>query len=129
MSHQLPSQLIKAVAAVLVTANSHDMMDRLFKYAGAPGDPPGGSKIVKATEWLRRISATSPDPLNVVGRLVEDHMEAEEGGDFAATVKERREQIERALGRAGLRYQQGGRIIRNAVASRFSVARVDHSNP
>ena len=51
-------------------------MNNLFMYAGAPGDPPEGSKWVKAQEWLRRINTDeNVQPLQVLGRLVEGYME------------------------------------------------------
>jgi hypothetical protein len=51
-------------------------MDSLFMYAGAPGDPPEGSKHVKAQEWLRRVNTDrSVQPLQILGRLIEGYME------------------------------------------------------
>lgn len=42
------------VAEIIANSETHASMDSLFLYAEAPGDPPEGSKHVKALEWLRR---------------------------------------------------------------------------
>jgi hypothetical protein len=122
MPQRLPAHLMKSLADVLVSANSHDMMDRLFKYAEAPGEPPAGSKFVKATEWLRRISATSPDPLGVLGRLIEGYMEFDEDGDDWDFATVRRDQLTRALERAELRYVSGARVVASLATPSRSLA-------
>jgi hypothetical protein len=86
-------------------------------YAGAPGDPPEGSKWVKAQDWLRRINTdASVLPLQVLGRLVEAYMEEEppSGGSFddspPASETPDQQKIRKALARYDLQYSRGGSI-------------------
>ena len=86
-------------------------------YAGAPGDPPDGSKLVKAQDWLRRINTDeSVKPLLVLGRLIEAYMEEEPsaGGPFdevpPQTDTPDQQKIKKALGRYDLQYLRGGSI-------------------
>ena len=68
--------VIAACAQIMPDRETHPSLDRLFMHAGAPGDPPEGSKPVKVQEWLRRINKDeSVEPLNVLGRLIEAYME------------------------------------------------------
>lgn len=77
-------------------------------YAAAPGDPPDGSKHVKALEWLRRVNKDETvDPLTVLGKLIEGYMETplhewDDGGD--------REKIRKVLAQCKLQYVDGGRV-------------------
>src|SRR5215216_6417819 len=73
---RLPSQLISVLSEELSRWETHASMNKLFSYAKAPGDPPEGSKLTKAQDWLRRINTDeSCDPLEVVGLLIEGYME------------------------------------------------------
>lgn len=86
-------------------------------HAGAPGEPPEGSKWVKAQEWIRRVNNdTSVQPLKVLGRLIEAYMEEAppESGPFddSASTAETPDQqkIRKALARYDLQYARGGSI-------------------
>ena len=96
---------------------THATLDSLFMYAGAPGDPPEGSKHAKALEWMRRINKIeSVEPLRIFGRLIEAYMEE--------VPKERlpwetpqppseptdQERIRIVLSRSELQYVRGGAI-------------------
>ncbi len=89
-------------------------------YAGAPGDPPGGSKPVKAQEWLRRVNKDeSVEPLEVLGRIIEGYMEAECDPDivYCAEVNaKRKKRIASSLSRAKLQYVKGGRFTGHVAA-------------
>jgi hypothetical protein len=85
-------------------------------YAGAPGEPPVGSKPAKALEWLRIVNKNeSTDPLKVLGRIIEGYMEAIDspGEEYS---KLRKEKIERALSHCELQYVRGGRVIGTLAA-------------
>jgi hypothetical protein len=56
MRTKIPSPVIAVVAAVLEHREPHATMNSLFLYANAPGDAPEGNKLLKATEWLRRVN-------------------------------------------------------------------------
>ena len=90
-------------------------MDSLFIYAGAPGDPPPGSKSAKALEWLRRTNKDESilDPLGVLGKLIENYMEQQLDPDSSwdqGPVKDR-ERILNILARCELQYVKGGNIV------------------
>ena len=115
-------------------------MDSLFMYAGAPGDPPEGSKHVKAQEWLRRVNTDgSVQPLQILGRLIEGYMEDIPPEDIAQkfaddwlingykenlppegsplddplppTQTPDQEKLTKILGRNELQYVRGGSIV------------------
>jgi hypothetical protein len=80
-------------------------------YAGAPGDPPEGSKATKVQEWLRRTNRDeSVDPMRVLGSIVEGHFEADlsDEGLIGELRRSRKEKLEAAFARCGLRYTTGG---------------------
>lgn len=110
MRYRLPSQLIAAVADVVADAETHGSMDRLFMYAGAPGDTPTGSKPVKAVQWLRQVNvAEEVDPLAVLGQIIEAYMEADlDDSAWGVEFRARKEKLEQALARAELQYHRGG---------------------
>jgi hypothetical protein len=110
---RIPSPVIAVVSSIVSECETHGSLDSLFMYAGAQGDPPPGSKLVKAQEWLRRVNLDeSVIPMDVLGSLIEGYMEADcdtsnSWGEFNAA---RRDKIDRELSRAGLQYVKGGRI-------------------
>ena len=76
MRSLIPALVISACAEVMSQRETHASMDSLFMYVAAPGEPPEGSKLVKAQEWLRRINSNEKaQPLQVLGRLIESYME------------------------------------------------------
>ena len=113
MRRMIPAHVVSVVSDITTENETHASLDSLFMYAGAPGDPPDGSKPVKAQEWLRRVNRDeSVDPMEVLGRLVEGYMEADlEDARWGERYRERREKIERALARAELQYVWGGQVI------------------
>lgn len=117
MRRLIPAPVIAAAAEVVVGRETHASLDSLFIHAGAPGDPPEGSKWVKAQEWLRRLNKDeSLQPLQVLGRLIEAYMEEppSEGGPFddfpPATETPDQQKIKKALARYDLQYVRGGSI-------------------
>jgi len=92
-------------------------------HAGAPGDPPEGSKHVKALEWLRVVNRdTALDPMAVLGRFIEGWMEEEPVAPFSWEPQpdpmetETQARIRKALARYELKYSRGGVVV-GAVGS------------
>jgi hypothetical protein len=87
----------------------------LFMYAGAPGDPPEGSKHVKALEWLRIVNKDqSIDPLPVLGLILENYLEEGLEEPLPVWQEPHVKQIKKlktVLERANLRYLNGGKFI------------------
>ena len=117
MRREIPSAVITVIVVITVVAEhaanseTHATLDSLFMYAGAPGEPPAGSKHAKALEWLRRVNRDeSLDPLKVIGKLIEGYMEAviDSANSF---VQERKEKISRVLASCELQYVKGGRVV------------------
>lgn len=118
MRKVIPSPVLAIVAEVASHRETHASMDSLFMYAGAPGDPPDGSKWVKAQEWLRRVNTDdSVQPLQVLGRLIEGYMEElpPEGSPFddepPPTQTPDQEKLTKILGRYEMQYVRGGSIV------------------
>jgi len=93
-------------------------------YAGAPGNPPDGSKFTKALEWLRRVNQDeSVKPLEVLGRLIEGYMDGEidktiwDGTEYA----NKKARIITALQNAKLQYITGGSFIGSLAAPSVSL--------
>lgn len=118
MRRLIPAPVIAVCAEVLSRRETHASLDNLFMYAGAPGEPPEGSKWIKAQEWLRRINLDDQvtHPLQLLGRLIEAYMEEEPpvGGPFddfpPPTETEDQQKIKKALGRYELQYVRGAAI-------------------
>lgn len=117
MRQRIPGPVLAACAEFLSNYETHASLDNLFTYAGAPGEPPTGNKLVKTQSWLRLINDDeSLDPLSVLGRIMENHMEEEldsphlwKSGD--PTKLKAREKIEKTLSNSNLRYVAGGKFI------------------
>ena len=85
----------------------HATLDSLFHEAGAPGDPPEGSCVVKCSSWLKRCSDDpKTDALRVLGDILAGFMDAwPKYRD--ETYEKRKSEIEGALAKYGLRYHRG----------------------
>jgi len=122
LSEHIPSPLIGVIGEIFSDHYTHSDIDRLFAYADAPGDPPEGNKVKKTVEWLRRTNKLAPDPITILGALLEDLMDKDpDDGTAAATwllgagsdsnpLRQRQERMRAALGKAGLGYSIGGHI-------------------
>jgi hypothetical protein len=114
MRRTIPSTLIAVCAEIVSHRESHATLDSLFMYAGASGDPPVASKHAKALEWLRKTNKDENiDPLDVIGRLIENYMEEEiSSSDFIFEVKTKdREKLQKTLAQCELQYVRGGKIV------------------
>ena len=128
MAKQIPAPLLAIVSDMVSTVETHASMDSLFMYAEAPGDPPEGSKHVKAQEWLRNTNKHHPEPLAVLGRIISGYMEDPTmAADYTPpkwtvedeyTLKRRDNvrKIERVLSNNGLQYRSGGFITGGGLA-------------
>ena len=73
----IPAAVLSVCAEIAANRETHATLDSLFTYAGAPGEPPPGSKPAKAQAWLRITNKDeNVKPLDVLGRLIENYMEA-----------------------------------------------------
>lgn len=112
---EIPAAALAVCADIVSTHETHASLDTLFTYAGAPGDPPEGSKHTKAMAWLRRLNRDEAvaDPLRVFGRIIENYMEGPLDGNspWDTQVIKARERLTAVLGEHGLQYGVGGWLV------------------
>lgn len=113
MRQVIPAAVLALTAEFSSARETHATLDSLFTYAGAPGEPPEGSKHAKALAWLRRTNSESANPLQVLGRILEGYMEeALDPNDRWEKDKiAERDKLVRALADAHLQYIKGGRVV------------------
>lgn len=122
MKTQIPSALIAVVSDLVAHAETHASLDSLFMYAEAAGEPPQGSKPVKAQEWLRTTNKLSADPIAVVGRIISGYMEDPDMDAFVDVEKWNKpkwdlvRKVEAVLARNGFQYLNGGHITKGGLA-------------
>lgn len=114
MRRIIPASVLSICAEVAARRETHATLNSLFTYAGAPGDPPPGSKQAKALDWLRITNKDeSIQPLDVLGRLVENYMEAplDPNSSWDVQPLQDREKITMALAQCELQYIRGGKVV------------------
>lgn len=111
---KIPRAICSVVGEVLSKRNSHDILNRLFKSSGVPGDPPNLAHHSKWKNWLFDAGANpNVDSLEVIGNVLEEFMDvapnavSEEYPDWESD----RKRIVSVLEEYGLRYFQGGRVL------------------
>lgn len=114
MRRVIPAPLLSVCADIAADLETHATLDSLFIYAGASGDPPQGNKVAKGLEWLRNTNKDqSAQPLEVLGRLIENYMESENDPQNSWDEKRsaHREKLTRTLAQCELQYVRGGKIV------------------
>lgn len=114
MRRIIPSPLLSVCAEIIAVRETHPTLQSRFVYAGAPGNGPEGSKPAKALEWLRITNKDeSVQPLDVLGRLIEDYMEAELDpcSEWSETHQLHRDRLTKALANYDFQYVRGGKIV------------------
>lgn len=110
----IPASLLSVCAEIVARRETHATLDSLFTYAGVLGDPPPGSKPAKALAWLRQTNKNdSVQPLDVLGRLIENYMEAplDPNNSWDMQPLQDREKINKVLATCELQYVKGGEIV------------------
>jgi hypothetical protein len=73
-------------------------------------NPQRGNKVDTVTYWIRDISAKEPErALEVLGKLIEPFMEGEL---WRTGIEADQEALREALGKGGLRYVDGGKVVK-----------------
>lgn len=128
MTKQIPATLIAVVSDLVSAEETHASLDSLFMYAEASGDPPEGSKHVKAQAWLRNTNKVHTDPLSVLAKIIapylEDPVMVADYQHLQFTIEDERitkkrsnvRRIEELLARNGLSYRMGGVITQGGMA-------------
>lgn len=112
MHQDIPAAVLALTAELASERETHATLDSLFTYAGAPGEPPDGSKHAKALAWLRRANKEAAEPLRVLGRILEGYMEQvlDPANRWEKDRIAQREKIAKALAEADLQYVKGGKV-------------------
>lgn len=119
MRRTIPQAVLAVVADFISSAETHASLDSLLMYAGCPGDPPSGSKHVKALSWLRATNAAGEvDPLAVLGKVVEVYMDKPlRASDWDyESVTAFRAKFTETIGAARLQYLSGG-VVTGSLAA------------
>lgn len=134
MKKEIPAPVISVLSDNLPNLETHASLDSLFLHADAPGEPPEGSKPVKTQAWLRRINKESADPLRILGKLIECHMELPEPEEktslFGSPIsntdprQEFKDKLVSILTRCNLTYIAGGHISDGSSAPSKSLAQL-----
>lgn len=116
MAERIPAPIISVVSETVAGWETHATLDSLFMYAGAPGDPPEGSKLVKAQSWLRIVNKEHENPFQILGAILEHYLEAhiDDSDPQEFDKLGRNVRIEEALAKSGLQYIKGGHVSRGA---------------
>lgn len=72
---KLPVKIIGLVSGILADYYTHAELNRQFQLCGYEGDPPGGNKTEKVSEWLRRSNNDLEDPAANFLELIEEFLE------------------------------------------------------
>jgi hypothetical protein len=120
---KIPSPVIGLLGEIFSEYYTHAEIDRLFAYANAPEENPGGNKVQKTVDWLHHTNKQSPSPLEVFGSLLEGILESPgwdpsnsngwlhgEEPESSIKLRNRQERIRKMLARSGLSYSVGGYI-------------------
>jgi hypothetical protein len=115
---KIPVAVVAVVAEELAGAFTHTKIESIFRIAEAPGDPPGGSKIQKCTDWLLAANRDMKcNPLNVLGGVIEEYMDQDPTWVDPSTREKGRERITASLAKYGLAYHRGGKIVGGGLSA------------
>lgn len=117
---KIPASVIAVVAEELGAHYTHTALNTLFEELGAPGEPPEGNKVDKCRAWLTRVNTLATgSPLEFLGDLIAELMEFEPAYNWPESLiiarKATADRITRQLGRHGLAYVSGGRVVGSHV--------------
>ena len=92
----------------------HAAIEALFYENGALGEPPEGSCVTKATEWLKRCAGDRAiDEYEVLGGVLAELMEADpEHEPNPEETRKSQRRVRKTLKKHSLEYRVGGRIQR-----------------
>jgi len=130
---KIPPAMIHFLAKVLPNEESRVTLKGLFESAGAPGDPPQGTKAEITRAWLKRINqVNSPDPLKTLGLILESLLDPTLDPQELGYEEQRdlRQRIDKFLARDDLEYRAGGQIVSTvAVGSPSRSLQEETMNP
>lgn len=116
-SQKIPSPIIGLLGNVFNVIYTHAEIDQLFAFADAPEQKPEGNKVQKTIDWLKLTNKVSPNPLGVLGALLEGFLERDpsvrnhwQDESWSKLLADNQVKVLTALTKAGLSYRTGGHI-------------------
>jgi predicted nucleotide-binding protein with TIR-like domain len=106
----IPTPVIAVIAKALENYLSHTEISTLMESLDVPGLPPSGNKVDKIKGWLRNINADSDprnNPLEKLGKVLEEYMEVDHGFEPNPYQVEGRKKIQEKLKEYDLGYSRG----------------------
>lgn len=120
---KIPAAVISIISEIYQSRYTRKRLENLFLTASAPEEIPSGNKYDMITDWLRLINQKSPNPLKVLGILLEDFLERDaipnsyfDEGYSIEKLREEQEKIKGTLLQSGLNYSNDGSISINEGA-------------
>lgn len=110
---RIPTAIIGLLSKIFPARYTQAGVESLFLTSGAPEPIPDGSKATKVQAWLRQTNGMSPEPLKVLGLILDDFMEMPfdnksfwpASTDSAEKLETEKVQIRETLSRDGLTYR------------------------
>lgn len=119
----IPTAVIALIARLFNDHYTRTQFENLFYASGTTVKSPGGNKTDTITYWLRAINrGESDESLTIFGKIIEDFMEREviDGSSSGKDLQ----LVHTSLGKYGLRYATGGKIVRASGAAGSATATV-----
>lgn len=114
---RIPLPVIALVSQAFSDSYSHAKIDSLFAYADAPELTHEGSKLNKTHDWLKLVNKSSPAPLGVLGKLLEDFLEIPPDPNTfwrneaqISALTRNQSKVRSALSKENLSYRNGGYV-------------------
>jgi hypothetical protein len=126
---RIPTAIIGLLSKIFPDRYTQAGVNSLFLTSGAPEPIPDGSKATKVQAWLRQTNGMSPEPLKVLGLILDDFMEMRfdnnsfwsASTDCAENLEAEKVQIRETLSRDGLTYLRGGIITKGGAVPTLSL--------
>ena len=129
LADRIPTAIIGLLSQIFPDRYTQAGVDSLFLTAGAPEPIPDGSKATKVQAWLRQTNVRSPEPLKVLGAILDDFMEMQVDNrafwststDDTAKLEAEKVRVRETLARDGLTYLRGGAIAKGGAVPTLSL--------
>jgi len=107
----IPMPIIALLARLFDRYYTRTETERLFLHSGTALESPGGNKQQTVMDWLKNINRIeTSESLTNLGKLLEDFLEVDDCVEGSQKYEDK-EQLHAALGKHGLRYATGGKIL------------------
>lgn len=129
-AEKIPVSIIGLLSNLMPNRYTHADINSLFLTAGAPDIVPDGSKPVKVQAWLREVNKSSPEPLKVLGGILDDYMAKDisskgfwdtSNDQYQIELEAEKAKIRESLAQSGLSFSPGGMITKGGAVPTLSL--------